>query len=231
MTQIQGDGFNVTIIRSKRRKTLALAVANGKVSVRMPAKMAKHHAERFIVQKTAWIQQKLALHPAISKKQFLDGETFLFMGQQVFLTLNTGSSQNCIRLNGEQLLVELKTKAPSQAVISKHITAWYKQQAEQLLQTRCHALSKITGLSPRTITVKTYKARWGSCTRTGDIQLNWKLIMAPQTVIDYVIIHELCHLQQHNHSAAFWQLVKNFCFDYPVHKLWLKSHGHALTLS
>lgn len=231
MTHIHGDGFRVAIIRSKRRKTLALAVANGEVSVRMPAKMAVHHAERFIQQKTAWIQQKLAAHPAIKKRLFTEGESLLFLGQQVYLSIIPGSTANQVKLTKQSLLVDLKNKAPSQAVILKHITDWYKQQATQQLMARCRALSEVTGLLPRSIIVKTYKARWGSCTRIGDIQFNWKLIMAPKAVIDYVIIHELCHIKQHNHSAAFWQLVENFCPHYKVHRAWLKNNGHQLSLN
>lgn len=230
MTQIQGDGFNVAIIRSKRRKTLALAVANGEVIVRMPAKMAAHHAERFIQQKTAWIQQKLAAHPAARKKEFADGEAYLFLGQQLLLKINSNRLSNTVSVNHQTLQLALKNKAPSQALISKHLTAWYKQQATQHLISRCRELSAQTGLYPREIIVKTYKARWGSCTRSGDIQFNWKLIMAPEAVIDYVIIHELCHLKQHNHSPAFWQLVENFCIHYQVHRAWLKTNGHQLSL-
>lgn len=230
MTHIQGDGFNVAIIRSKRRKTLALAVANGEVTVRMPAKMAAHHAERFIQQKSAWIQQKLAAHPAMRKKSFADGETFLFMGQKLLLNIRPGSVDNQISVHQQTLLLELKNKTPSQALISKHLTAWYKQQATRHLLSRCRELSALTGLTPIDTIVKTYKARWGSCTRSGDIQFNWKLIMAPEAVIDYVIIHELCHLKQHNHSPAFWQLVENFCIHYQVHRAWLKTNGHQLSL-
>jgi len=231
MTQIQGDGFDVTIIRSKRRKTLALAVANGEVTVRMPAKMAAHHAERFVQQKTAWIQQKLAAHPIVKKTLFSNGEAYLFMGQQLFLSIIPSSADNKVRVIDQTLLLELKHKAPSTALISRYLTDWYKQQAKQHLLVRCRELAKTTGLHPKELTVKTYKARWGSCTRLGDIQFNWKLIMAPEAVIDYVIVHELCHIKQHNHSSAFWQLVENFCFNYKVHRAWLKNNGHKLSLS
>ncbi|WP_438971409.1 M48 family metallopeptidase [Methylophaga sp.] len=227
---IQGDGFTVDIIRSKRRKTLALAVADGRVSVRMPAKMGSQHAERFIREKTHWIQQKLALHPPVTKKQFIEGETFLFLGQELFLKLISASKQNKVSVRDNALTVELKSTSPSQAVILKHVTAWFKSQAKHLLEKRCRELARSSGLQPKAIFIKTYKARWGSCSRSGEIQFNWKLIMAPDSVIDYVIIHELCHLSQHNHSPAFWQLVENFCSDFKVHRTWLKNHGQNLTL-
>jgi hypothetical protein len=110
----------------------------------------------------------------------------------------------------------------------KQLTFWYQQQATDYITNRTHELVKATKLKPKSVTVKTYKARWGSCTIKGDIQFNWKLMMTPAAVIDYVIIHELCHLEQHNHSAKFWQLVEQFEPNYKTHRLWLKNNGQQL---
>jgi hypothetical protein len=114
--------------------------------------------------------------------------------------------------------------------IKKQLTFWYQQQATDYITNRTHELIKTTHLQPKSITVKTYKARWGSCTIKGDIQFNWKLMMTPPAVIDYVIIHELCHLEQHNHSAKFWQLVEQFEPNYKTHRSWLKKNGQELNL-
>jgi hypothetical protein len=107
---------------------------------------------------------------------------------------------------------------------------WYRAQADTYLTERVHILSQQTDLPPASVQVRQYKARWGSCKITGDIQLNWKLIMAPPAVIDYVIIHELCHLQQHNHSPAFWALVDSFDPAHQRHRQWLKDHHSSLSL-
>jgi hypothetical protein len=98
------------------------------------------------------------------------------------------------------------------------------------LQRRTVELANKTGLKPKSVEVKTYKARWGSCRITGEIQLNWKLIMAPVEVIDYVIIHELCHLKHHNHSVRFWGLVEQFESAYRIHRLWLREYGKVLEI-
>jgi hypothetical protein len=230
MTQIQANGFNVAVIRSKRRKTLALAVANGEVTVRMPHKMALHHAEKFIQAKTAWINDTLAKYPALPPKQFINGEQFLFQGQLLTLVIKTNSPQNSVKIEDKNLFIQLKNDTVTETQVQKRLIDWYKQQANQYLISRCQKIAASTGLMPKQIIVKTYKARWGSCTRSGDIQFNWKLVMAPMAVIDYVIVHELCHLKQHNHSPAFWQLVKNFCPNYQVDRAWLKSYGQQLSM-
>ncbi|WP_292747217.1 M48 family metallopeptidase, partial [Methylophaga sp. UBA3191] len=102
--------------------------------------------------------------------------------------------------------------------------------AESLLPERVKQLAEQTSLRPNLVQIKSYKARWGSCTMRGDIQLNWQLVQATQSINDYVIIHELCHLRQHNHSKAFWDLVEQFDPNFREHRRWLKQHGHQLVI-
>lgn len=230
MTIIQGDGFEVEIIRSKRRKTLALAVRNGQVSVRMPANLPRHHAESFVAQKSHWIKQKLSASPPVCGKKFEPGETFRFLGRTLTLTLISGEPRNQVMVENELLQLISRNHQPSKQALLRQLTHWYKQQAKTYLTDRCRVLAEQTGLMPGSVEVKTYKARWGSCHRNGNIQFNWKLIMAPPAVIDYVIIHELCHLQQHNHSPAFWQLVAFFDPNFKAHRAWLKENGQLLAL-
>ena len=230
MTQIQIDDVLVDVIRSKRRKTLALAVRDARVTVRMPEKLPLKHAEDFVIQKQRWIKQKLATQNPPVQLAFSTGESLLFLGQPVILNVMDDAAANGIELTEDQLKLELKESSPAYTRRERWIRNWYQQQAERYLQTRSKALIDSTGLQPRSVTIKSYKARWGSCRLNGDIQLNWKLIMAPPAVIDYVIIHELCHLRQHNHSPAFWELVSCFTPDYKTLRQWLKDHGSKLSL-
>lgn len=230
MNKIQGDGFEVEVIRSRRRKTMALAVRDGAVKVRMPARLAISHAEHFIARKSAWIKQKLAQHPPIEPRLYQDGETLSFQGIPLRLQLSTGQDRNRVRRIDDTINIATRQKAPSQTSLQKLIRDWYRQQAEEYLHHRVRELAAATGLRPTALEIKTYKARWGSCTFQGKVQLNWKLIMAPPAIIDYVIIHELCHLQQHNHSPAFWHLVARFDPDFTTHRAWLKQNGSQLEL-
>ncbi len=209
---------------------MALAVGNGTVKVRMPARLALHHAERFVEQKQHWIKAKLAQNPPIEDRLYRDGETLPSLGDLLTLDISPGQGKNRIYRDGDTLFITTRQKTPSQAALQKLVTDWYKQQAADYLIRRCNALAESSGLRPASVEVKTYKARWGSCTISGKVQLNWKLVMAPTAIIDYVIIHELCHLEQHNHSPAFWQLVGQFDPNFTQHRAWLKANGQQLQL-
>jgi predicted metal-dependent hydrolase len=229
---IEGDGFNVNIIKSARRKTMALKVNHRGVSIHIPSNLSLTTAKKFIVQKTTWIQHKLeqqAVHPSI-EKQYIEGEIFLLLGEPY--TLRFHSQETALSVNNVEDYLDVKGRLnrASKTSIQKALIHWYKQHAEQYLNTQTQFWAEETGLQPRSITVKTYKARWGSCKINGDIQFNWKLILAPVDVIDYVIVHELCHLAHHNHSALFWQLVEKQYPNFKQTKQWLKSNGNQLEI-
>ena len=112
----------------------------------------------------------------------------------------------------------------------KLIIDWLKLQANNFLKKRILFLSKRTGIEFNSVTIKSYTARWGSCNIEGNIFLNWKLIMLPESVIDYVLIHELAHINIPNHSKKFWDLVKIKNPDYCKNKKWLKDNGSSFIL-
>jgi hypothetical protein len=229
--QITTPHFNVTVIRSPRRKTMALQIKNGEVIVRLPSFASIKTAEKFVHAKSAWVQQKLAIQPpAPTDKSYTDGELFYFLGEQYPLKLLESNQATSVSFSDNQIQLHGRLSRLSPKGIKQKLTDWYKQQANSYLQQRTIELSNKTGLKPKSVEVKTYKARWGSCRITGEIQLNWKLIMAPAEVIDYVIIHELCHLKHHNHSVQFWGVVERFEPFYPTHKLWLREYGKLLEI-
>jgi predicted metal-dependent hydrolase len=107
---------------------------------------------------------------------------------------------------------------------------WYQAQAEVKLLEKTEHYAKIIGVTPTRIVVKTFKARWGSCSAKGDIHYNWKIIMATNDVVDYVVIHELCHILHHNHSPQFWKTVEFHLPAYREYKAWLKLNGNLLEI-
>ncbi|WP_417535803.1 M48 family metallopeptidase [Methylophaga sp.] len=230
MTHTHPEGFDYTIIRSSRRKSMALVIKQGEVIVRIPTTLAVKTAQDFVDKKRAWIKQKLEQLPVIRETVYADGESFLFLGNTYQLDIHTSSAENTIKHIDNRIQLYTKKKDISAEGIKRQLEKWYRQQANELLTSRFFQLAEAYQFFPKSLTIKTYKARWGSCYRSGDIQLNWKLIMATDKVIDYVILHELCHLRHHNHSKAFWQLVADICPTYKEHKLWLKQNGDRLTL-
>ena len=108
------------------------------------------------------------------------------------------------------------------------LTQWYRTHAEQKLKEKAERYSKIIGVSPSSVSIKTFKGRWGSCDNRGLVQFNWKAIIASNRIVDYLVVHELCHLKQHNHSPKFWKCVESVFPDYQECREWLKENGRTL---
>jgi predicted metal-dependent hydrolase len=232
MTTIQGDGFIVNIIKSKRRKTMALKVDANGVSVHIPPTLPLATAQAFVKQKTNWIQKKLAQQTqrTVQKKQFVNNEDFLLLGKELTLRFYEEDIAPSIKKSESEISFYGQLNKLSKSAICAAIISWYKNYAHDYLTARTQWLTDVTGLQPRSVTIKSYKARWGSCSSKGDINLNWQLIQAPQVIVDYVIFHELCHLTHHNHSRDFWGLVAHFDPEYKTHRQWLKNNGYTLSL-
>lgn len=232
MSIIHINDIAVQVIRSARRKSIAIKIQDGKVSLHLPKLMPIWLAKQFVMRKQQWINDKLQHYQKRPpERQFVQGELQPFMGEHYPLDIvcETSRQRIHVKLNQQKLIILAPVNVDSLQV-RQALTRWYKRQAEQLLTTRVQLLAEQTGLSPKQVKIKSYKSRWGSCNIRGEIQLNWQLIQATQVINDYVIIHELCHLQQHNHSKAFWDLVEQFDPEFREHRLWLKHHGHQLVI-
>ena len=107
---------------------------------------------------------------------------------------------------------------------------WYKRNAKRKFNEKVERYAKVVGVTPRSISIKSFKSRWGSCSAEGDVDFNWVVVMAPNCIVDYIVIHELCHLIYHDHSPKFWTEVERVMPDYKEHKVWLKVNGHKLVV-
>ncbi len=218
-----------SITRSAKRRTVSIIIrSNNRVDVLAPTLMPAYLIHRFVKEKQSWIHKKLQCNANIRAsyrpKTFTAGEYFELIGKsyQLHLTdLNTA-----IHISGDQLIAP--GSAPDK--LQKLLIVWYRQKADEYFQQRSQYFATKVAVLPASIGVKTYKSRWGSCHHDGRIYFNWRLIMAPEWVIDYVIVHELCHLIHHNHSKLFWQTVEKNMPDYRQAKSWLKKHTATLEL-
>lgn len=111
---------------------------------------------------------------------------------------------------------------------AEQVTSWYLQQAQAYLDRRLPELAHTVGVTPHKIRLKDQRTRWGSCSSKGNLNFNWRLVMAPPYVFDATIIHELAHLRELNHSPQFWSVVRDYCPDYPKAKAWLREHGSGI---
>ncbi|MCP4991815.1 MAG: M48 family metallopeptidase [Colwellia sp.] len=128
----------------------------------------------------------------------------------------------------ERVNAKLKTPLAKEQLVKKQLEKYFKQQAERLITERVHFISNQTTLTPTKIKIRQYKARWGSCNNRGEVSFNYLLMMTPLAIIDYVIIHELCHLEYLDHSRNFWKLVEKQCPGYKTAKQWLASNQAQL---
>jgi len=230
MKTIQGDGFTVGVIKSRRRKTVALKITEKGASIYIPHRLSMEIAQQFIEQKTSWIQQKLQQQSRQQKieRQFTNGEVFNYLGEPHTLQLSQQDRIAVVNKIGNELILSGRLNRLSTTGIRLALIQWYKDRAIDYLTMRTTELAEQTGLKPKSITIKSYKARWGSCTIHAELHYNWQLIQAPAEIIDYVIIHELCHIQHHNHSRQFWQLVEQHYPNYKTARHWLKIQGYQL---
>ena len=233
MKVIQGEGFTAEIIRSSKRKTSAIKIQKGLVYIIVPNDLSRVAIEALVINKTHWITEKLRHQQsqlALPAKTFSAGECYAYLGSEYVLTIITGLTPK-IKLEQDQLIVSVRDLSIDNAAITKALLInWYKKQAVGVLKLKTQRYAAIIGVQPTRITIKTYKARWGSCSLSGALQFNWKLMLAPDSVVDYVVVHELCHLLHHNHSPAFWTAVARYCPEYRNHSAWLKNHGASLEI-
>ncbi len=216
--------MDYTLKRSKR-KTLCITISNGAVSVKAPLKTSVARIEEFIAEKSDWIAKKLneqaqksaALAPVTS------GASALYHGT-VLPIVPTVCTKACI--NGSVLY--LPVKYDDQAKRDRAIANMYKRMALAELSDRLFRLSAATGLKYKSFALTNARTQWGNCDSNCNIRLNWRLIMLDDELCNYVIIHELCHTEHHNHSAAFWAKVKSYMPNYAAAKKRLKTFS-ALT--
>lgn len=224
MTEIKID----KIIRSKRR-TIALEIArDAQLIVRAPYRTPMDFIEKVVFKKRFWIMEKQEfVKERIKKiipKEFVSGEGFLYLGEMYKLEFVEALDMPIAFNNGFQISRQYVN------IAREIITAWYKEQAYQKISERANWYCTLSGLKYNKIKISDAQRRWGSCSAKGNLNFSWRLIMAPLRVVDYVVVHELAHLEEKNHSKAFWNKVRIMLPDFEQYKEWLKENRHLLNL-
>jgi predicted metal-dependent hydrolase len=208
------------LIRSRRR-TIALMIApDATLVIRAPMKASLDYIEKLVWQKRSWIEKKQQfvlknLHLSKAKK-FEHDEEFYFLGKvyKFRIVNNTKIILADFLYFPEKFLLQARTR----------LINWYKQKAAEVIVERANYYSKITGWEFKKLLITGAERRWGSCSSRGSINFSWKLIMAPMEIIDYVVVHELAHIPEKNHSARFWNKVESVLPDYRIRRKWLKEN-------
>jgi predicted metal-dependent hydrolase len=227
---IQGDGFVAQVSRTDRSKSATIKVEEGVVIVVVPRALTQERIKKLLDDKKLWVKQKIALHPQLPvtlEKQYVSGEAFSYLGRNYRLKITDGELTP-IKLVQGRLTVSVPNDSSQHKLVKYALTNWFRRRAELKLREKIIRYSSIVGVETNGYKVKSFQSRWGSCTPRGRVDFNWRIIMAPNRVVDYVVVHELCHLKQHDHSPQFWKLVESIMPDYLESKEWLRVNGASL---
>lgn len=220
------DPADIKISRSKR-KTLSLhLLPDGTVEVRAPHFFPGFLINDFIKRNSGWIEKRIGIvkkHTPAGSKKYLEGEKISYLGNEYILTFGNYTS---IKIEDDKLLfpkaLEFRAK--------KELENWYMKQARQIITAYAEEIAGEMKTSFVSITLSDTRSQWGRCTRDNRLQFNWKLVMAPLLVLRYVVVHEIAHTLEKNHSHKFWSRVVVFNPSYRQQVKWLKIHGNGLAI-
>lgn len=214
---------NVTIVRSRKRSTVGIQINHdASVTVTIPYLFPKMFVGRILKEKEDWIREKQQMMAA--RRVVKDNHEYWYLGKTYPLALGKNTKS----------LVEVSDKisvgTTNMKYAKTYLESWYKQQARKIIVSRVEQYAKISGATYKSVGLTSAETRWGSCSSQKTLNFNWKLIMAPIEVIDYVVCHELAHLTELNHSHAFWETVRKMYPLYRQYRTWLKRHGDELRI-
>lgn len=230
---MDGFPFQVEVIRTERKKSASIQLQGDLVKVSVPMTLSDRRIRDLVIKRTSWIKSKLqeqSNRPISAPREYISGETVTYLGKNYRLKVLKGQ-QPSVKLKRGYVEVTLSnTDVDPKTTVHSLLQDWYRSHAQKRLEEKTLRLAKIIGVNPSSVTVKNYKSRWGSCSPEGDISYNWRIILAPQSIVDYVIVHELCHILEHNHSSSYWKHVERHVPNWREQKEWLKHNELAIDL-
>jgi len=213
-----------------RRKTVALIVTpDGQLEVRAPRQITRRQIEAIVAEKSDWVEKQQE-RARIAKEKYkprplAEGSRLWFLGKSHALHLTAAGPARVHLITGFNLPENALPNAESLLI------AWYRLQARKVITNRVEHFAGLYHLTYRSIRITSAQTRWGSCSRQNALSFTWRLVMAPMEIIDYIIVHELSHVIEKNHSKQFWNQVEFMLPEYKSRRKWLKLHGRLLDLS
>lgn len=225
-------GIEVSVHRTDRVRSADLFVEASTVRLVVPKRLSDQQIERIVKAKSVWIGKKLRLNSAVvvpKRKEFISGESVQYLGKNYRLKVTRGTNDHVALRSGrlEVFIAEKGNSEIAETRVRSLLVAWYREKALKKLSEKVERYSKRLSVQPQSVKVRDYKSRWGSCIFPNTVSFNWRIIMAPHKVIDYVVVHELCHLKHHDHSDKFWSTVSQIVRDSDESRLWLKTNSQS----
>jgi predicted metal-dependent hydrolase len=214
------------IVLSNRRTFEIQILHDGTLIVRAPRFATAKSIRKLLDLKRQWIlskREEFQKRKSFAKNCFIDGEKFLLLGDNYELEL-VDNPQNQLRFADGHFYLDRKLAAGGSELFRR----WYKSRAEKVIFDRVNKYSAATGIKFKAFRITEARKRWGSCSSIGTLCFNWRLILMPVAVIDYVVVHELVHLLERNHSRSFWDKVKDYMPSFKERKTWLKENSNLM---
>ena len=235
MTSRRVGEIDYHLLPGTERKTTDIVIErDGQVVVRPPSKLSHEQIDDLVASKRSWIYRNLAewrdLNATAVVREWVNGEAFLYLGRSYRLSLHADQGCDLKLKEGRFCLDRNLIDRAGVSAAKKAFEEFYATKATRRINDRVAYFAPKVGVKPKKISISDLCYRWASCSKDGKLKFNWKCMMAPPKVIDYVIVHELCHMRIHDHSDAFWNEVDKVLPDYLERKNWLKKHGAALDL-
>jgi predicted metal-dependent hydrolase len=232
-----GETITYRLERTSRRKTVAISVGFDGIRVLAPADMNDSDVNGYVRKKAPWVLKKQSAYRDLATetqpKEFVSGESFHYLGRPYRLRVIEDPAAVLTRVaaRGQTLVAPVlpqQNELVRRSAIRSGLRHWYMEKAKARFPERLGIVSSALGISRPALRVVDQSKRWGSCDKSGKIRLNWRLVMAPTSLIDYVIAHEACHVLEHNHSHRYWRSLETIMTDYESRIERLDRTGHRL---
>lgn len=226
---LEGAHVDYLLKRSPRRRSITLTIDENGLRVGAPWRASQSRIEALLLSHARWITRKLAEWQSRRPPPFTwqAGATVMALGEPLTLAIDTGSRITA-RYDGE-LRVGAGTDDPD--ILGRHVVAWLRDTAQDWFERRAIHFAQVLDVRTPSILLSNARTRWGTCHPDGRVHLNWRLIQAPAHLIDYVVVHELAHLREPNHSPRFWNWVACVLPDYKERRLSLRRDCHRYLLA
>jgi predicted metal-dependent hydrolase len=226
----------VRVRRNKGGRNVRIHVdEHGEITASVPLRFAARRIDPIVRERAEWLHEVLERTRRASNDTLVDldrGDPTRWLGVWLPTSVVRGASRRSdVRLLGQGETARIEIRVPADEDPHDVLLGWYRREARRIFESRTEAWAQSFGLDYGKVSIREQRTRWGSCTHKGDLSFNWRLVLAPAWVLDSIVVHELCHIDELNHSDRFWALLDE---RYPRHheaSEWLKEHGSALRIT
>lgn len=225
----RAEDISYEVVRSNRATADIVIERDGRVLVRAPESIPDERIEDIVEAKRYWIYKNLAewrdLNATRVLREYRNGEGFLYLGRSYRLSLVADQQEPLLLKNGRFCLRRDLVDRGEMAAAKAAFRNYYITQGQERISRRVAYYAPKVGVTPRAVDVRELGHRWASCSPRGNVAFHWKCIMAPQTIVDYIVVHELCHFHHLDHTDAFWNEVDKVMPAYGDRREWLRRNG------